>query len=276
MKIVFSLTLIIFSIVAFAQKKSTKDVVVAEVNKTKIMLSTLLAYHEQNLKVVRGNKTVDLDASLNDLVDRAIGIDNGKKKKLDQRPDIVKKMNDVIYHAHISDAIAPKLKKIGVKSSDIKSYYAENSEYRSSQILLRLRAIPSQDEVSKALELSLNLYKQLQKNPDSFGKLASQYSQISTSNAGGDIGYQPRVRLSKEYYEAIKGRRIGYITKPFRTQYGIHIVKVTGLKKYKQIDQKLYQKIVYDVKRDKILADYFAGERKKSNLKVYRDNLKIK
>ncbi len=276
MKIILSLILITFAVSSSAQNVKKKDVVVAEVKGTKIMLSTLLAYHEQNLKVVRGNKTVDLNASLNDIIDRVIGIDNGRKAKIDKRPDVVKKMNDIVYHAHISDEIAPKLKSIKVSDSDIKKYYEKNPEYKSSQILIRLRALPSQDEVAKALEISLKLYKELQKEPKSFAKLAQTHSQISTSQLGGDIGYQPRSRLSKEYYEAINGRRISYITKPFRTQYGIHIVKVTGEKKYKQIDKDLYKKIVYDVKRDKILANYFAGERKKSGSKVYKDRLNLK
>ena len=269
----FPILLLAFSLGLYAQKN--EDSVVAEVNGVKIKMSTLLAYHEQNLKVVRGNKTIDLEASLNDLIDRVIGIQNGKKNNVHKRPDVVKKMNDIIYHAHISDEIAPMLKKIKVEENDIKNYYEKNPEYKSSQILLRLRALPSQDEVAKALETSLKLYNELQKSPEKFEEYARQHSQVTTAQAGGDIGYQPRVRLSKEYFEAIDGKRVGYITKPFRTQFGIHIVKVTGKKDYKQIDPKLYEKIVYDVKRDKILEDYFSSQRKKADLKVYKNKLDI-
>lgn len=275
MKLLLPILLIIFSLGLFAQDKAQQDAVVADVNGVKIKMSTLLSYHEQNLKVVRGNKTIDLESSLNDLIDRVIGIQNGTKNNINKRPDVVKKMNDIIYHAHISDEIAPKLKKIKVDKNEIKNYYEKNPEYKTSQILLRLRAIPSQDEVAKALELSLKLYNELQKDPKKFEELARQHSQVTTANMGGDIGYQPRVRLSTEYFEAIEGKRIGYITQPFRTQYGIHIVKVTGKKEFKQIDEKLYEKILYDVQRDKILADYFEGERKKANIKINKKKLNI-
>lgn len=275
MKLLLPIFLIIFSLGSLAQDKAQQDAVVADVNGVKIKMSTLLSYHEQNLKVVRGNKTIDLESSLNDLIDRVIGIQNGKKNNVNKRPDVVKKMNDIIYHAHISDEIAPKLKKIKVDKNEIKSYYEKNPEYKTSQILLRLRALPSQDEVAKALELSLKLYNELQKDPERFEELARQHSQVTTANLGGDIGYQPRVRLSTEYFEAIDGKRVGYITKPFRTQYGIHIVKVTGKKEFKQIDEKLYEKILYDVQRDKILADYFEGERKKAKIKINKEKLNI-
>lgn len=276
MKLLLPILIFAFSLGSFAQQKPLEDPIVAEVNGVKIKKSTLLNYHEQNLKVVRGNKTITLESSLNDLIDRVIGIDNGKKENLNKRPDVVKKMNDIIYHAYISDKIAPMLKKIKVNDTEIKNYYAKNPEYKTSQILLRLRALPSKDEVAKAFELSLRLSSELQKDPSRFEILAKQHSQVTTANLGGDIGYQPRVRLSKEYFSAINGKRAGYITKPFRTQYGIHIVKVTGEKQFKQIDMKLYEKILYDVQRDKILADYFSGERKKAKLQVYKDKLVIK
>lgn len=267
------LSVILFSSLSiFAQ---TKDEVVATVNGKKIYKSILLRYHEQNLKFVRANKKVTIENSLNDLINRIIGIENAKKAKVDKRPDIIKKMNDIIYHAHISDEIAPLLQRIKVNDSDIKKYYSKNPEYRTSQILLRLRAVPSEDEVAEALEKSLKIYNELQKDPKKFEAYARQFGQTSTAQAGGDLGYQPRTRLSTEYFEAIKGKRKGSITKPFRSQYGIHIVKVTGEKTYKQIDNKLYKKIVYDIKRDKILEDYFAKQRKQAKIKIDSKKLKL-
>jgi len=36
----------------------------------------------------------------------------------------------------------------------------------------------------------------------------------------------------------------------------------------------MYKKIIYDIKRDKILANYFKKERAKSKVKIYTKNLK--
>lgn len=267
----FLVLIILVTSLAYAQKKD--DPVVATVNGKNIKKSTLLAYHQQNLNFIQGNKEVTLKGSLNDLIDRIIGIESAKKSKIHERPEVVKKMNDIVYHAFISQELTPKLQKIVVKEKDIEKYFSKFPEYKTSQILLRLRTLPTDEEVAQALDTAAKIYKEASIGSDKekakkFAELARQYSQTTTSITGGDMGYQPRSRLSKEYFDAINGKRIGHITKPFRSQYGIHVVMITGKKTYKQIDKKLYRKIVYDQKRDAILQGYFAEKRKQAKIQI--------
>lgn len=250
-----------------------EDPIVAEVNGTTIRKSTLLQYHEQNLSFVEANKDVSIERSLNDLIDRAIGIKAAKEKNVDKRPDVIKKMNDIVYHAYISDELTPELKKIKVTDSDIKSYYEKFPEYKTSQILLRLRTIPSPEDVAKSLELANKIYTEALSNPKQFNALAAKYSQTASSITGGDMGYQPRSRLTKDYFEAIHKKSNNFITKPFRSQYGYHIVMLTGVKEYKQIDMDMYKKIVYDTKRDEILLKYFETKRKSAKIKINKKEL---
>lgn len=272
MKLVI-LTLVISSLSVFSQSKNS-DPVVAEVGKTKIRKSTLMKYHAQNLSFVRANKKVTLESSLNDLVNRVIGIRKGKKNNLHKSPTVIKKINDIIYHAQVSKDLEPQFKKIGkISDNEVNRFCKENPEYRTSQILYRLRTQPSQDDVAKALKESLSVYNELQKNPDNFSKFAKKFSQTTNAKIGGDLGFQPKTRLSPEFYENIKNKKIGFITKPFRTQYGVHIVKVTDIKDCKDINKNIYKKIIYDIKRDKIIDNYFAGLRKKSKIKVYKDKI---
>ena len=256
---------------SFAQDK---DPVVAEVNGKKITKSTLLRYHENNLKFVKATKKVTLESSLDDLINRAVGISKARANNLQKRPEVIKKMNDIIYHAQISKDIEPLLKKITVSDSDVKSFYRKNPEYRTAQILYRLPVTPTQEDVKKALEQSLAIYNQLQKTPEKFLEMAQKFSQTSNAAIGGDLGYQPRTKLTPEFYEEINGKNIGFITKPFRSQYGVHVVKVLGKKNYEQIDKNLYKKIIYDIKRDEILENYFKSERKNAKVKIFAKNLK--
>lgn len=270
----FLVFLITASSLVFAQKKKEDNPVVAEVGKYKIRKSTLMKYHAQNLSFVRSNKTITLDSSLTDLINRTIGIQKGKANNLHKTPVVIKKLNDIIYHAQISKDLEPKFKKIGkISDKEAIDYCKKNPEYRTSQILYRLRTQPSQEEVAKALDQSLSVYNEVFKKPENFSKVAKKYSQTENSKIGGDLGFQPRTRLSKEFYEAIKGKSKGFITKPFRTQYGIHIVKLTDIKDCKEIDKNLYKKIVYDIKRDKIIDDYFAGLRSAEKIKIYKDKM---
>lgn len=271
MKWILLITLVLSSFSVFS---ANEDPVVAEVNGKKIKKSTLYKYHTQNLNFVKANKKVTLKSSLNDLINRIVGIDKAKKANLHKAPQVIKKMNDIVYHAQISKDLEPQLKKIRVSDKEVKTYYKNNPEYRTAQILYRLKTVPSVEDSKKALDQSMGIYNEVKKNPDNFMKIAQRFSQTSSAQIGGDLGYQPRTRLTPEFFAEIKGKKVGYITKPFKTQYGVHIVKVLGVKKYEQIEKKMYKKIIYDVKRDKILEGYFKKERNKAKIKVYSKNLK--
>lgn len=253
---------------------NTADPVVAKVNGKEIKKSTLLAYHQQNLNFIQNKKKVSLENSLNDLIDRIIGIQNAKKAKMHKNPEVVKKMNDVVYHAYISEELTPKLKAIKITEKMIKDYYKKYPEYKTSQILLRLKTNPSPEDVGSAMELANKIAAEAKKNVKNFSELAKKYGQTTSALTGGDMGYQPKARLSPEYYEAIKGKKTNSVTNPFRTQYGIHVVLVTGKKEYKQIDKNLYEKILYDVEKQKVLSAYFAKKRGEAKLTINKKELK--
>ena len=164
--------------------------------------------------------------------------------------------------------------KQSVSEKDIKSYYKKYPEYKTSQILLRLRTKPSQEDVASIMELANKIYAEALKNVKNFPILAKKYGQTTTAVTGGDMGYQPKARLSPEYFDSINGKKTNTVTKPFRSQYGIHVVLVTGKKEFKQIDMALYQKILYDEAKTKILQTYFANKRSKAKLTINKKELK--
>lgn len=267
-----------FSISAFANSKD-QDPVVATVNGKTITKSALVRYHQNNLKFVRAQKEVTLESSLQDLINRSIGVQRAIDNKLDKNPHVIKKMDDILYHAQISRDLEGKLNKIKVSDEEVKQYYAQNPEYRTAQILLRLRSNPSSNEVKEVYESALNIYKAVTdgstaKQAENFQKAVYKYSQTNNAITGGDLGYQPKTKLTPEFYAQIKGKKKGTITKPFRSQYGYHIVQVLGVKTAEQIDKKMYKKIIYDIKRDKIVDQYFVGLRKQAKIKINKENLK--
>lgn len=249
---------------ALAQKE--KDVV-ATVNGRAITRKQFEEYHLQNLKFV-GQRKINKEVSMQDLVNRELGIQKAKKSGLDKDPTVVAKQEDILYHAQISKDLEKELGKITVSDDELKKYYEDNKEYRTAHILYRLRAEPTADEVKAAYAQSMEIYSQLEKSPEEFAKFANKYSQTSGAPVGGDLGFQPPTRLAPEYFEAIKGKQVGFITPPVRTAMGYHIIKVLGVKSYDQIDKNLYKKIIYDRKRDALLEDYFKGLAKGADIKI--------
>lgn len=266
--IIFSL---LFSLSATAQNKDA-EAVVATVNGVEIKKGQLDQAFEQNLMFV-SDKVVTKEKVLNDIINREIGIKKAKEANLQNDPIVKTKMEDVLYHAQISKDLEKKLQDIKVDDKEAQDYYQKNREYRTAHILFRIRVVPEKAEVEEAIKKALEVYKQLQAKPQLWPELANKYSQSSTAPAAGDMGYVPAVKYAPEYFKAINGKPNGYISPPTRTQFGIHIIKVLGVKEWKEVDPALYKKIVYDQKRDRILEAYFAEGRKNAQIKIVNKDL---
>ena len=256
------------STLAFAQVDPT----VATVNGSAIKLTEFDQTYKQNLLVV-GEKKVTKEKVLTDMINRELGIIKAKRMKLDTDPVVKQKMEDVLFHAMVSKDLEPLLAKINVSDDEVKKYYTDHKEYRTAHILFRMRAQPAKEEAEAALAQALEVYGQISKKPSTFPELANKYSQSSTAPNGGDLGFQPAIRLAPEFFEAIKGKPVGYVSPPVKTQFGYHIIKVMAVRDFKDIDSSLYKKIIYDTKRDKIIEDYFAALRKEASIKIEKKYL---
>jgi peptidylprolyl isomerase/peptidyl-prolyl cis-trans isomerase D len=98
---------------------------------------------------------------------------------------------------------------------------------RASHILLRFNPA-SRDEIQKVRELSMFIYQQLQAGV-SFEALAKKYSADPASAVnGGDVGWFSKERMVPAFSAAVFSARPGSIVGPVQTQFGLHIIKVTG------------------------------------------------
>ena len=249
-----------------AKKDIDPKKVVATVNGVPITYGELEETYSQNLLFV-SNKKVTRQSVLNNLINRILGIERAKKNKLDDNAIVKKKMEDVLYHAQISQELEPRLKKIKeITEKDIQNYYKNYPEYRTANILLRVRPQPEEKEWQAALLQAKKIYVALKENPKKFPEYAKKYGQSTSAPQGGELGFQPAVRMAPEYFRAIKGKNSGYISPPVRTQFGYHIIKVLDVRKFSSINKAAYRKIVYDTKRDEILERHFEKMRKKAKI----------
>lgn len=122
--------------------------------------------------------------------------------------------------------------------------------------------------------MAMQVYKEVKAKPQMWPELANKYSQSSTAPSAGDLGFLPAIKYAPEYFSAINGKPMGFITNPVRTQFGFHVIKILGIKDWKDIDPAIYKKIVYDQKRDQILADYFKEGRLSAKIKINKEFLK--
>lgn len=251
---------------------NTSNTVVATVNGKKILKSEFEKAYKENLLFV-SDKVVSKEKVLNDLINRELGIQRAKQNKLDSDPVVKDKMEDILYHAQISKDLENELQKIVVSDDEVRKYYEQFPEYRTAHILFRMRAEPSKPETEEAQKQAMKVYETLKASPDKFSELANKYSQTTTADTGGDIGFQPKINLAPEYFEAIKGASIGSIVPPVRTQFGYHIIKVLAIKDFKSVNTAFYKKVIYDQKRDALIAKYFEKMRQSAKVEVNKSVL---
>ena len=96
------------------------------------------------------------------------------------------------------------------------------------------------------------------RNGESFEKLAGKYSDdTSTKTKGGDLGFFERRQMVQAFDEVAFSMKVGEVSDLVQTNFGYHIIKVTGKKDYPPFDEekenlkKIYQKQRYN-------ADYAA------------------
>ena len=78
-------------------------------------------------------------------------------------------------------------------------------------------------------ELAEELPKRVEAGED-FKKLAQEYSKCSSKKKGGDLGFFKRGRMVKEFERFCFSHKKGE-TGTVKTQFGWHVVKITGVKK---------------------------------------------
>ncbi len=121
-----------------------------------------------------------------------------------------------------------------VSDAEVKAWYEEHKaqyalpeERRASHILL---STDSGDKAKIKAEAEA-LLAQLQKNPGQFAELAKKRSQDPGSAAkGGDLGLFARGMMVKPFEDAAFGLKEGELSGLVETDFGFHIIKVTGVK----------------------------------------------
>jgi peptidyl-prolyl cis-trans isomerase D len=101
----------------------------------------------------------------------------------------------------------------------------KNEFVRASHILLNVVSGPdSVAQIQKAKDILKRA-----RGGENFGALARQYSDDAGSQvADGDLGWTGRGGWVKPFEQAAFGAKVGDIVGPIRSQFGWHIIKVTG------------------------------------------------
>src|SRR5258708_14398750 len=104
----------------------------------------------------------------------------------------------------------------------------------ASHILIAVKSGAGEAEKAKARERAAQIVSQLRKSPESFAELAKANSGDSGSAAqGGDLGFFARGMMVRAFEEAAFRLKPNQISDPVESDFGFHIIKITGAKSAK-------------------------------------------
>ncbi|MBL8394532.1 MAG: SurA N-terminal domain-containing protein [Candidatus Accumulibacter sp.] len=110
--------------------------------------------------------------------------------------------------------------------------YQQAEERRASHILITVNDDVDQ---SKARVKAEEVLKEVHKSPERFAELARKHSQDpGSAEKGGDLGFIGRGMMVKPFEEAVFKLRVNEVSGLVQSEFGYHIIRLTGVKPGKQ------------------------------------------
>lgn len=234
----------------------SENKLIAEVNGVKIYQEELFNLLAAMKDKARFNSKEGLNVLADELVNQELLLQDAKENKLDNEEEFVKELEIVKNNMLKNYAMHKIFEKVSVSEDEIENYYEENKDtlfspvtYTASHILLE-----SEEMADKVLD-------QINEGLD-FKEAAKKFSLDPTKDNGGSLGSFPKGVMVKEFQEGLDKLKIGQISKPIKTQFGYHIIK---------LDNKMDSSNTYDDIKDKVKSTYEMVKRQEKYIEKIKD-----
>ena len=178
--------------------------------------------YNKNLDLVKDDSQKDLDKYLELFLGYKLKVEKANKLGL---------QNGTSYQNELK-SYRNQLSKNYLNDSKVtnelvrEAYDRMQQEVRASHILILVDEGASPEDTLKAYTKVLDINKRLEAGED-FISVAQQFSEDpSVKENNGDLGYFSAFRMVYTFENAAFNTNVGQISKPFRTRFGYHIVKV--------------------------------------------------
>ena len=147
------------------------------------------------------------------------------KKGLDKEEDFLAEVENMKSELLKQYSIRKVLNQVEVNDKEAFNYYKENRNQFRTNEKIHAKHILVEDE-QQANQIYWDLKKGL-----FFEEAAKKYSKCPSSAQGGSLDYFERGQMIPEFEEVAFGLDINEISRPVKTQYGYHIIKIVDKRK---------------------------------------------
>jgi peptidyl-prolyl cis-trans isomerase SurA len=183
--------------------------------------------------------------------------------------EMVYPFESAAYNAKVGDITMPVRTQFGYHIIKVTDKRADGGQVQVAHIMLRTPPHQGQSDSISVNSKIDSIYKLLQQG-QSFTDLAKKYSQDATSGrVGGTLPWFGVGRMPAEFEAASFGlKNVGDYTRPIRTSFGWHIIKLIGKKgvpAFDSVKESLSAKVQKDV-RSQLSTDALVSKVKTQNV----------
>ncbi len=193
---------------------------------------------------------------------------------LDKKPEARYQMDEAYREVLVKLLLEKEISgKVKVSKSDIQDYYDAHKDRLKTTERRKARHI-----LLKTEEKADKVYQELKDGGD-FSKLAEKYSEDDgNKDKGGDLGYFAQGDMVPEFEKVVFAMKKGDVSKPFKTQFGWHVVKLDdirpeGTKKLDEVQGEISRELLRQ-KQLEALDAYVDKLKSKANIETHKDLLK--
>lgn len=209
-----------------------------------------------------------------DLVRREILLQEAARRKIDSRPAVTDRVQQVKEQMILQTLIREEIsEKVQVPEAEVQAYYDGHPEEFSRD---RLRAghilVQTEGEAQQVLERL--------KGKEGFEALARRLSLDKASGAkGGDLGTVERGSMVADFEKAAYALKVGEVSPPVKTRFGYHIIRVTGREKrpvapFAEVREGLTQRLVGE-RQQAAFEAFVAGLKQQATVEVREELLPV-
>lgn len=278
------LFLLTFSYVFASEKKilaKAGELIISEDD-----LERIIEYYEpERKKLIQQNPQMKL-AVLKQIIANSLVYKIAEENKFLEKPEIKEQIKLVKEHFVASVFLKEQvIKNISVNEEEAKIYYQTHlnefievpEQVRARHILFRLPQNATDEDKKKVIEKANNIIKLVKDGAD-FGEMAKIHSDDpGTKSKGGDLGFFGKGRMVKPFEDVVFSMKVGEISNPVQTNFGIHIIKLEERKdaKYKPFETVKEQVIkkATEEKQKKAVLDYMENLFKVNNVQINEEEI---
>lgn len=164
---------------------------------------------------------------------------------------------DIRNYLKVKEILSPKIK---ITDKEMKEYFEENKDdYKQQEQVEASHILVDTEEKAKEIKAKLD-------KGEDFATLAKENStDTASAEDGGKLGYFGKGEMTEEFEKAAFAMKSGEISEPVKTDYGYHIIKVTGKKEEKEANFKDVKDEIKEVLFDEKLNTEYATWLEKKN-----------